>query len=74
MQITRRRDDEQTISALLAFCEGNPVVTDWFPLLAFCDPVVTGGFSGSVDRWCFFAVRLDRLLNKQTNYLWFYRN
>ena len=47
--------DDVMLSALLALCEGNPLVTSGFPSQRDRD----------VDHWFFFYVRLNMLLNKQ---------
>ena len=51
----------ETLSTLLALCEGNLLVTGWLTLQK----------GSNVELWCFFYVGLKRLLSKQSSCLWF---
>ena len=59
--ITWWRHQMETVSALLAFCEGHPPVTDGFP----SQKPVTQNFE------VFFDVRLNKRLSKQWRCWWF---
>ena len=52
----------EMLSALLAFCEENPLVTGGFPSQRASD---------DAELWCFFKdIGLNRLLNKQSSCQW----
>ena len=54
MNSPRWRHDMETLSSLLAPCEGNPLVTGGFP----------SQIAANADPWCLFEVRLNQVLNK----------
>ena len=54
------RHEMEAFSALLALCEGNRPVTGRFPSQR----------ASNADLWCSFDVRLNKVLNKQSNGWW----
>ena len=57
----RWRHDWETLSALLALCEGNPPVTGEFPSQR----------TSNLELWCCHCVSLKKMLNKQSSCRWF---
>ena len=53
----------ETVSALLALCEGNPLVNDGFPSQG-------GGGGSNAGFGGFFDVKLNKRLNQQTRCRW----
>ena len=55
------RHQMETFSLLLALCDGEFTGDRWFPLTKASD----------AELWCFYDVRLNKRLNKQSICLWF---
>ena len=56
-----RRHQMETFSVLLAHCEGEPIGHWWIPLTK----------SSDTQLWCFFDLRLNKRLGKQSRRRWF---
>ena len=64
-----RRHDMETLSALLALCEGNPTVIGGFPSRRASNADFYVSFDIDLTNyWCFFWYWLNEWLNKHSNW------